>query len=97
MKAKKFEQQFNDGVDLTVSLDLSKARRVTFNEGLSAYNLPAASNASSAVVVAANLAVIKGMITPAASGTVIARFASSVLSSAIVAKAGQSYVEYSTY
>ena len=28
MKAKKFEQQFEEGVDLTVALDLSKARRV---------------------------------------------------------------------
>ena len=28
MKAKKFEQQFNDGADITASLDLSKARRV---------------------------------------------------------------------
>jgi hypothetical protein len=28
MKAKKFEQQFDDEVDLTASLDLSKARRV---------------------------------------------------------------------
>lgn len=28
MKAKKFEQQFDDGVELTASLDLSKARRV---------------------------------------------------------------------
>jgi hypothetical protein len=28
MEAKKFEQQFDEGVDLTVSLDLSKARRV---------------------------------------------------------------------
>ena len=28
MKAKKFEQQFDEGVDLTTSLDLSKARRV---------------------------------------------------------------------
>ena len=28
MKAKTFEQQFDDGVDLTVSLDMSKARRV---------------------------------------------------------------------
>jgi hypothetical protein len=28
MKAKKFEQQFDDGVNLTASLDLSKARRV---------------------------------------------------------------------
>ena len=28
MKAKKFEQQFDDGVDITVGLDLSKAKRV---------------------------------------------------------------------
>ena len=28
MQAKKFEQQFDDGVDMTASLDLSKAKRV---------------------------------------------------------------------
>ncbi len=28
MKAKKFEQQFDEGVDITVSLDLTKAKRV---------------------------------------------------------------------
>ena len=28
MKAKKFEQQFDDGADITSSLDLSKSRRV---------------------------------------------------------------------
>ena len=28
MKAKKFEQDFDDGADITASLDLSKARRV---------------------------------------------------------------------
>ena len=28
MKAKEFEQQFDDGIDLTASLDLSKATRV---------------------------------------------------------------------
>ncbi|MEI8171720.1 MAG: CopG family transcriptional regulator [Rhodoferax sp.] len=28
MKAKKFDQQFDDGVDITASLDLSKAKRV---------------------------------------------------------------------
>jgi hypothetical protein len=28
MKAKKFEQQFDEGVDLTANLDLSKAKRV---------------------------------------------------------------------
>jgi hypothetical protein len=27
MKAKKFEQQFDEGIDITASLDLSKARR----------------------------------------------------------------------
>lgn len=69
----------------------------TTNDGQNAYNLPAASNLSSAVVAAGNIAVIEGMITPSASGRVIARFASEVASSAIVAKAGQSYVEYSTY
>lgn len=28
MKAKKFEQQFDDGIDVTASLDLSQAKRV---------------------------------------------------------------------
>ena len=28
MKAKKFERQFDEGVDITASLDLSKAKRV---------------------------------------------------------------------
>ena len=28
MKAKKFEQQFDEGVDITASLDISKAKRV---------------------------------------------------------------------
>lgn len=28
MKAKKFDQQFDDGVDITAALDLSKAKRV---------------------------------------------------------------------
>ncbi len=28
MKVKKFDQQFDDGVDITASLDLSKAKRV---------------------------------------------------------------------
>jgi hypothetical protein len=32
MKAKNFEQQFDDGVDLTASLDLSKAKRVLQNQ-----------------------------------------------------------------
>ncbi|MFI5185928.1 MAG: beta strand repeat-containing protein [Chitinophagales bacterium] len=64
----------------------------TENEGLSGYNVPAASNASSAAT-GSNIAIIEGIIKPSASGTVIARFASEVSSSAIVAKTG-SYVEY---
>ncbi|HZA18917.1 MAG TPA: collagen-like protein [Pseudonocardiaceae bacterium] len=63
----------------------------TVNAGLTAYNLPAASNLSS--VAAGNLAIIEGVIAPSAAGTVVARFASEVASSAITAKAG-SYVEF---
>lgn len=51
-----------------------------------AYDIPAASNASS--LTAGNIAIIEGIIKPSANGTVIARFASEVSSSAIVAKAG---------
>jgi hypothetical protein len=54
--------------------------------------VPAASNATSAAT-GSNIAIIEGIIKPSGSGTVIARFASEVASSAIVAKAG-SYVEY---
>jgi hypothetical protein len=32
MKAKKFEQQFGEGVDLAVSLDLPKAKRVLLEQ-----------------------------------------------------------------
>lgn len=55
-----------------------------------AYDSPAASNASSPTATAnqGNVAVIEGFIQPSANGTVIARFASEVSSSAIVAKAG---------
>lgn len=51
-----------------------------------AYDIPAASNASS--LTAGNVAVIEGFIKPSANGTVIARFASEITASAIVAKAG---------
>lgn len=64
----------------------------TINEGLTAYDLPAASNASSAAT-GGNWATVEGIILPSANGTVIARFASEVASSAIIAKAG-SYVRY---
>lgn len=59
----------------------------TFNEGLSTYDSPAASNASSAAT-GSNVAVVEGLFKAGADGTVIARFASEVASSAIVAKAG---------
>lgn len=64
----------------------------TINSGQAAYDLPAASNATSAATNA-NQAIVEGFILPSADGNVIARFASEVLSSAIVAKRG-SYVEY---
>jgi hypothetical protein len=59
----------------------------TINEGNAAYDIPAASNATSAATTS-NIAWVEGFITPSANGTVIMRFASEVASSAIVAKAG---------
>ena len=59
----------------------------TTNHGLTAYDLPAASNGTSAAT-AGNTAIIEGELTPTANGTVIVRFASEVLSSAIIAKSG---------
>lgn len=59
----------------------------TVNEGVSAYDSPASSNTASAATTS-NRANIEGFIVPSANGTVIARFASEVSSSAIVAKAG---------
>lgn len=52
----------------------------------SAYSIPTSSNASS--LAAGNIAIIQGIIKPAASGTVVIRFASEVANSAITAKAG---------
>ncbi len=63
----------------------------TVNSGLSAYDLPAAANATSVQAngaTVANLAIIEGIITPSAAGNVVIRFASEVASSAIVALAG---------
>jgi hypothetical protein len=62
---------------------------ITQNPG-AAYDSPTASNATSAsaAATAGNLATIEGIIKPSANGTVIARFASEVASSAITAKAG---------
>lgn len=58
------------------------------NQG--AYDTPAASNATSPTATAgqANITIIEGLISASANGSVIARFASEVSSSAIVAKAG---------
>ncbi len=68
------------------------ATSITNNQGLLSYNSPANSNASSAST-GSNIAIIEGIIKPSAAGTVIARFASEISNSAIIAKTG-SYVEY---
>lgn len=65
---------------------LTTASRTT-NEALNTYNLPAAANVTSAAT-GSNMAIIEGIILPSAAGSVIARFASEVASSAITAKAG---------
>jgi hypothetical protein len=52
-----------------------------------AYDTPSGANATSPLI-AGNIATIWGFITPSANGTVVARFASEVSSSAITAKAG---------
>jgi hypothetical protein len=65
----------------------------TTNDGLNGYDLPAASNASSAAT-AANVAIVEGVLTASATGTVVVRFASEVAASAIVAVAGVSYLEW---
>lgn len=68
------------------------ATSITNNQGLNGYNQPSASNATSAAT-GSNIAIIEGVITPSANGSVIARFASEVSNSAIIAKAG-SFVTY---
>jgi hypothetical protein len=65
----------------------------TRNGMVQAYNSPAGANATSATT-GNNWAVINGIIQPSAAGSVIARFASEVADSAIVAKVG-SFVRYS--
>lgn len=59
----------------------------TRNALIQAFDSPAASNATSAATTN-NMAVLEGYFMPTANGTFIARFASEVSSSAIVAKAG---------
>jgi hypothetical protein len=58
----------------------------TTNNGLSAYDLPAASNLTS--VAAGNLAVIEGIATFTAGGVLTPRFASEISASAVTVKAG---------
>ncbi len=64
------------------------ATTTTRNANLISYDLPAASNASSAGTTSGNRAVIEGMIVPTTDGTVVARFASEISNSAITALAG---------
>ncbi len=63
----------------------------TYNSAV-AYSIPAASNLSSANTTG-NISIITGVIVPSANGTLIARFASEVASSAITCEAG-STIEY---
>lgn len=74
------------------SLTTAVPPTTTRNSFLSAYDLPAAANASSAAT-GKNAAELEGVIQPSAAGTVVVRFASEVASSAIVAKAG-SFIQY---
>ena len=62
------------------------AATTTTVNSITAYDIPAASNANS--LTAGNVATIWGIIIPSADGSVIARFASEVTNSAITAKAG---------
>jgi hypothetical protein len=64
------------------------ATTTTRNANFVSYDLPAASNATSAGTTSGNMANIWGVIKPSADGDVIARFASEVANSAITAKAG---------
>lgn len=75
----------NSFLSLQSSYSLT-ATSLTFNS-VKDYDLPAASNASSAATTG-NLAYLTGIITPSADGNVIARFASEVASSAVTAKTG---------
>lgn len=71
-------------LDYTSEYTLTATTKTLNNVG--AYDLPAACNATS--LASGNICTIWGFITPTANGTVTARFASEVLSSAITAKAG---------
>ena len=70
--------------DCTSEYTLTATTKTVNNIG--AYNLPAASNATS--LAAGNVATIWGFVTPSTNGTVIIKFASEIANSAITAKAG---------
>lgn len=70
----------------------SSTTAMSYNNSLTTYNVPAASSAGSGTN--SNVAIIEGIIVPSAAGTVIARFASEIASSSIIALAGFSYVEW---
>lgn len=61
--------------------------------GSSSYDSPAASNTTSAST-GSNTALIKGIVKPSANGTIVARFASEVSNSAIIAKGGMCFLKY---
>lgn len=71
---------------LNVRSEYTLTATTTTVNSITAYDVPAASNASS--LTTGNVATIWGIITPSGSGSVIARLASEVASSAITAKAG---------
>ncbi len=71
----------------------TSAATVEFFGAVSAYDTPTNASANSRTGAGANVAFIEGFIQPSANGSVIARFASEVSSSAITALAG-SFVEY---
>jgi hypothetical protein len=81
-----------DGLKYSSRYSLTTTTTTT-NDGLSAYDSPAASNASSAAT-GSNQAIIEGFLHAGADGNVVARFASEVSSSAVVAKANMALVEY---
>ena len=70
----------------------SSTTAMVFNNSLTTFNVPAAAAGGSGTN--SNVAIIEGIITPSAAGTVIARFASEITNSAIVALGGFSYVEW---
>jgi len=82
--------------ELTYHSRYSLAATTQTQNTCNAYDFPAACNTTSANT-GGNIAIVDGFIEPSANGTVIARFASEVSSSAIVAKAGSFLEWYRVY